>query len=389
MGHPVMSVKNTNGSPSWVFYSHSADLGGAELSLLEVIKQASKRDVSLTVILPREGALRGELEALGVKNLLIMPTHTWMTGKLPRLLGIPRLIMIGKESSTFSRYLKEKAPDLLIVNTSTIPGPVRAGYKQKIPTAVFVHEGIRSNKRLTSFLPKAAIIRLLKKWADLLIVPSKFVGKELGGEFFVSAPQISQPLQPIEELLTLHKKGPHNPLRAVMLGRISREKGHLDAIAAVKLAIKQGFNVQLSMYGDIDPKISQELSHLLRNEDLKDALFVHPPQKDIDSIFKDADLTLVLSRYETYGRVAAESLSRAVPVIGLDIPATREMLAYGGGVLVTDPVEQTSELLKRFSEDHSEYVNLFANLGSISVIKNTANEHTELFKKLSGLIHTH
>lgn len=380
-----MKIKNTDASQSWVVYSHSADLGGAELSLFEVVKQALKRDVSLTVILPREGALRGELEALGVKNVLIMPTHTWMTGKFPRLLGIPRLILIGRESSTFSRYLKEKAPDLLIVNTSTIPGPVRAGYKQKIPTAVFVHEGIRSNKRLTSFLPKAVIIHLLKKWADLLIVPSEFVGKELGGEFFVTAPVISQPQKPIEELLKVHKKGPHNPLRAVMLGRISREKGHLDAIAAVKLAVEQGINVQLSIYGDIDPKISQELSQLLRHKDLQDIVFVHPSQNDIDSIFKDADLTLVLSRYETYGRVAAESLSRGVPVIGLDIPTTREMLDNGGGVLVSDPVQNTEELFHRFSEDHSEYRKLLSSIGSLAEEKSLPKAQSELFQRLTGI----
>lgn len=385
MGCPFMNSKVTDISQSWVIYSHSADLGGAELSLLEVVKQALKRHISLSLILPREGALTTELKALGVKDISFMPTHTWMTGKFPRILGIPRLILIARESSHFSRFLKEKAPDLLIVNTSTIPGPVRAGYKQRIPTALFVHEGIRSNKRLTSFLPKAVIIRLLKKWADLLIVPSEFVGNELGGEFFVSAPEISQPQQPFEELLTLHCQGPHNPIRAVMLGRISREKGHLDAIAAVKLAKAQGITVQLSMYGEVDPTISHELSELLRDEAIGDSVSVHPPQKDIDSIFKNADLTLVLSRYETYGRVAAESLSRAVPVIGLDIPATREMLAYRGGVLVTDPVEQTSELLKRFSEDHSEYRNVVSSIGSSTNNKRPVEGKAELFMKLVEL----
>lgn len=383
-----MSPENTNSPQSWIVYSHSADLGGAELSLMEVVKDALERNISITLILPREGALKAELEALGVKDISIMPTHTWMTGKFPRILGIPRLILIGRESSKFSRYLRAKAPDLLIVNTSSIPGPIRAGYKQKIPTAVFVHEGIRSNKQLASFLPKAVIIRLLKKWADLLIVPTVFLGKELGGEFFVSAPKITQPQGPIEELLALHSKGPHNPLRAVMLGRISREKGHLDAITAVKLANEQGITVQLAMYGEVDPKISHELRELLSDEAIKDIVSVHSPQQDIDSIFKNADLTLVLSRYETYGRVAAESISRAVPVIGLDIPATREMLANGGGVLITDPIQQTSELFKRFSENYSEYRNLVASLGSISDKKNTVNDQTELFNKLAGLIHT-
>lgn len=380
-----MKIKNTNASPSWVVFSHSADLGGAELSLLEVIKQALKRDVSLTVILPRDGALRGELEALGVKNVLIMPTHTWMTGKFPRLFGIPRLILIGRESTKFSRYLRDKAPDLLIVNTSTIPGPVHAGYKEKIPTAVFVHEGIRSNKRLISFLSKEAIIRLLRRWADLLIVPSEFVGQELGGEFFVSAPEISQPQQPIEELLKVHQQGPHNPLRVVMLGRISREKGHLDAIAAVKVAKEQGISVQLSIYGDIDPTISKEVKYLLRHKDLKDAVSVHPPQNDIDSIFKDADLTLVLSRYETYGRVAAESLSRGVPVIGLDIPATREMLDNGGGVLVTVPIQETAELFHRFSEDHSEYKRLVSSIGSLTDQNSLPKAQSELLQRLTGI----
>ncbi|MEG0297999.1 MAG: glycosyltransferase family 4 protein [Aurantimicrobium sp.] len=382
-----MSAPKNNSQQSWVIYSHSSDLGGAELSLLEVVKPAFERGISLTLILPREGPLQAELEAIGVTEIVFLPTHTWMTGKFPRLLGIPRLILIGRESSRFSRFLREIAPDLLIVNTSTIPGPVRAGYQQHIPTAVFVHEGIRSNRVLTSLLPKPWIIGLLNKWADLFIVPSEYVGQELGSEYLVSAPAISKPKKNIKALIELHQQGPHNPLRAVMLGRISREKGHLDAIAAVKLARQQGINVQLSMYGDVDSTISRELSNMINSEGMRGVVFVHPPQKDIDSIFANADLTLVLSKYETYGRVAAESLTQAVPVIGLDIPTTREMLAEGGGVLVSDPIQGTAELFQRFTEDHSGYRNAVSSIGSVTDKKSSAKTQTELFQRLIALTH--
>lgn len=380
-----MSAVEKKPRQSWVIYSHSSDLGGAELSLLEVVKVALNNDIVLTLFLPREGVLRAELEALGVTDIHVAPTHTWMTGKFPRLLGIPRLLLIWRESWRFSQYLRDNTPDLLIVNTSTIPGPVRAGHKQRIPTAVFVHEGIRSNTRLTSFLPKVLIIQLLKKWADLLIVPSEFVGQELGSEFYVSAPVISEPKKNIEELIALHLEGPHNPLRTVMLGRISRAKGHLNAIAAVKLAREQGINVQLSMYGDIDPSISQELSQVLSGEDMVGIVSVHPPQKDIDSIFENADLTLVLSAYETYGRVAAESLSRAVPVIGFDIPATREMLANGGGALVDDPVQGTVEQLQRLTEQQDYYMTLVSSCGAGTREKKSTQIQVQLLQRFADL----
>jgi glycosyltransferase involved in cell wall biosynthesis len=344
VNHLINDAKNKP-KESWVFYSHSADLGGGELSLLEVVKQSLSEGIRIKVILPREGLLRKRLEALGVTDIQVLSTHAWMTGKFPKLLGVPRLMLIWLEARKFSHFLKTKKPDLLIVNTSIIPGPVFAGNKAHIPTAVFVHEGIRSNKKLKSFLPKSWIIAALKKNADLIVVSSQAIGEEFGGEYIVSAPAIAKPTQVISALVKHHLESPQQPLKAVMLGHISKEKGQLDAIRAIEFVQKQGHHVELALYGDVDPTIEPHLREVLAKSPVKELIKVLPSQLDIDSIFEKTDLTLVLSRYETYGRVAAESIVRAVPVIGLDIPATREMIASGGGLLVSDPVADTAQAI--------------------------------------------
>lgn len=380
-----MSDETNKPKESWVFYSHSADLGGAELSMLEVIRQSILEGVSISVIMPREGQLRERLEALGVTDIQVLSTHTWMSGKFPKLLGIPRLILISEEARKISRYLKMKKPDLLIVNTSTIPGPVFAGNKSGIPSALFVHEGIRSNKQLKSLLPKSWIISALKKNADLVVVPSASIGEEVGGKYIVSSPAIARPTQDISALIKHHLEGPQQPLKIVMLGRISEEKGQLDAIRAIEIVQQQGQKVELALYGDIDPNIEQYLKNVMANSPAKDRINILSPQQDIDSLFENADLTLVLSRYETYGRVAAESIVRAVPVIGLDIPATREMISSGGGLLVSGYVADTAQAIMELSSNAERYRELVTSCGQKAQAIEAQQDQKALMSELSAL----
>lgn len=55
---------------------------------------------------------------------------------------------------------------------------------------------------------------------------------------------------------------------------------------------------------------------------------IHPHTADIDEVYAKTKILIIPSVYESYGRVAAEAMSRGVPVIASDTPGLKECLNY-------------------------------------------------------------
>ena len=62
-------------------------------------------------------------------------------------------------------------------------------------------------------------------------------------------------------------------------------------------------------------------------------------------VLRSADLSLVCSRNEAYGRVTVESLSVGTPVLGYRAGGTVEILAAGGGMVVEPSVVELASAL--------------------------------------------
>lgn len=68
-------------------------------------------------------------------------------------------------------------------------------------------------------------------------------------------------------------------------------------------------------------------------EDMPDLVSFAERTIDVASIYARIDAVLVPSRSESFCRVAAEGMANGLPVIGADLPAVRELLHDGAGVL--------------------------------------------------------
>ena len=377
-----MNKKHEN----WLFFSHSSDLGGAELSLLPVIDAALQAGKHVTVALPRDGKFRTELEKRPDIDIIIRKTQKWMTGKFAFLTGPIRLLIIANEAKSMSNWLSRSAYTKVIVNTSTIPAPLWAAKRNKIPTVLFVHELIRTNRDLRSFLPKSLIISNLQRNANLIVVPSNAVAIEMGGSPHVFAPEILKPLKSIAELTQLHSSGPHSPMRLVMLGRIHSSKGVYEAVESVWRARDRGVFADLTLYGDIDSRTMADLSGIIKEKRLDGAVVIRPPMSNIDAIFENADITLVLSKAESFGRVARESISRGVPVIGLDIPATRDAIPNGCGALVSEPSQEIPGVLAGVQSGAIDYLSWVKScLLNSELIVATDSQTKELIEVINSL----
>jgi glycosyltransferase involved in cell wall biosynthesis len=151
------------------------------------------------------------------------------------------------------------------------------------------------------------------------------------------------------------------------IGRFEKEKRFELAIDALAAARAQGHDVGLTLVGE--GSLRQAYYRHAQHLRVADRLYMQDWKKDPASLYAEADMVLVTSRYEGYGLVIVEALSAGVPVLSTDVGVARE-----AGAIVTTPQEFSRSLLKWIADgprkgniaiapykDFDEYVERYCN----------------------------
>lgn len=113
-------------------------------------------------------------------------------------------------------------------------------------------------------------------------------------------------------------------LRLGLVGRLERQKNVGFAIELLKRLP----HAHLVVVGDGTAR--QEAERLARDIDVASRVTFVGYQRDVAAWFATFDVLLVPSRFEGFGRVAAEALAVGVPVVGSDAPGLASLLASVG-----------------------------------------------------------
>lgn len=116
----------------------------------------------------------------------------------------------------------------------------------------------------------------------------------------------------------------------VSVGRLSKEKGHLDLLKLYKILNKKYPDWKLNIIGDgAERKILEEY---IKNNHLEDSVILHGFQgKDyIDNVLHDSSIYLMTSYTESFGIVLIEAMSHGVPCVAFDsAEGAREIINSG------------------------------------------------------------
>ncbi len=114
------------------------------------------------------------------------------------------------------------------------------------------------------------------------------------------------------------------PVQFVIAGRISPEKGQDDAVKAAEILLEsgiRGFHLSVVGSGTLSAPIP---------ECARDYITLSGFISDMPAVRRKMDVELVCSRAEAFGRVTAEAMMGAMPVIGSDGGGTPELIEEGG-----------------------------------------------------------
>ncbi len=333
----------------WVSHMGEGATGGAELAMLEAIVELRRRGVEIQAVLPARGEFAERLEAEGFE-VRIVPFAWWVSRGRWRGLSY-RCKRAGRNlfyARVLWRFLRTTRPDLVVSNTLTIPAGALAARCANIPHIWYVHELHGQQGHDLHFdLGAALSLKLLGGLSRRVIVNSRVVFDSLCGSIAadklrlvysaVEVPPTPAPLLPTETA----------ELRLIQVGLLSPGKRQEDAVRALALLAAQGVRARLILLGGEALGYGDSLRQLARDLKVEGQIdfvpFSHTPFAHIAA----ANVALMCSRGEAFGRVTIEAMKLGKPVVGADSAGTAELVRDGvNGLLfrLGDPADLAAKL---------------------------------------------
>jgi len=337
------STKKRQKALSVCFFSHSAGLGGAERTLLELVTELIENyGVICTVILPEDGPLKKNFEAIGALTCIIDYSWWYDPEILPDEQVTARCINSTKNLLySLKQVLCKINPDIIITNTMPIPwGAITASFLGK-PHVWFIHEFGESDHGLKSFLPLKITLKTIKNLSTIILTNSEAVRKKLFPN--TSRRKVLTIYQHINIPSTViyQKENNYfsktNSTKLIVSANIHEGKGQKDAILAVKELIRKGKDVELVLMGHCTSQYAEHLKAVVKQENLKEHVRFIGFKENPYPIMKQADIGLVCSKNEAFGRMTVEGMLLKKPIIGTNRGGTLELIKEGFNGLLYEP----------------------------------------------------
>jgi glycosyltransferase involved in cell wall biosynthesis len=317
------------------FISHSVQLGGAELSLLELIEVLSMRGIQCLCVLPGRGALNDLLTEKGVETTVI-PFKQWVHrgksifGRLRRMLPlrhVPGVLRLVKE-------IRRSRSDVVFTNTIAVgAGAVAARIAGK-PHVWHLREFGHDDHALSYDLGLRISRNLIGRISSACIANSEAVAAEYrsalnGTELTVIYNSVNIPT--LDETPSVDGPWRHDgAIRCVLLGKLLPGKGQEDAVnAMVKLRHMNVSAELLLLGGAVDAEYLMRIQRIVEQYNLSDRIHLLGHSNQPIPLLNTADVVLMCSRREAFGRVTVEGMKLGKPVIGTRSGGTPEIIQDG------------------------------------------------------------
>lgn len=375
-----------------LFVSHSSELNGAELWLLDALKGIDREKYGLLLALPRPGPLEEEARALGAWTEIV-PMKWWITERaniwrqpLAWLLNIRSVFRLSK-------MIRSRKIDLVFSNSAAAAVGAFAARKRHIPHIWAIHELLRGDRVILHFLfGRRALAKFITRHSSRVIVNSLATLKAFrdlervvlihnGIETEGRERDISRESKLREELGIRE-----DDIVIGVVGKIYEGKGQREVIQAVAELAPQFPHLKLLVVGDPkDSRYYRRLQNLVRQKNLEKAVVFTGYRRDLPDLLGLMRVMVIASVVESFGRVAIQAMASGVPVLAVRAGGIPEIIRPGeNGFLIES--REPAEIALALGEILNDPANV---LPVIHRGLQTVREHFSLeiqVRKVEGLI---
>jgi hypothetical protein len=309
------------------------DRYGADRMLVAALGSLVDDGVHVAVRVPESGPL---LETLQEQHIAYrVASFPVLRKSLLRPVPLAGLVATTPVAvSRLVRELRRERPDVVYVNTLTLPHWLLAARLAGVPSVCHVRE---AEDQLPSWLQRSLVAPL--RLATVVLANSRRTARwvlhnarRLEGRTTVLYNGFT--FGPVTRLRPREES-----LRLVFVGRLNARKGPDLAIDAVAHLVGGGCDVTLKIVGDAFRGYewyADELRRRAADQGVADRVELVGFATDVTAHYADADVVLVPSRVEPFGNVAVEALAVGRPVVAARVGGLPEIVTDGEtGLLFT------------------------------------------------------
>jgi len=347
--------------------SHISDLvGGAEMSLLDTFDFWDKNYNIEPVFILRQPvkALASAITERGW-NYYDLKYTFWSDAIPPQKAQdvFHDAVDNMRAIESIEEIIKNEDPDLVMTNSVVCPWAAIASLYQRKPHVWFIREyGDLDHGRVFE-IGREQTFADVDITSDLVVTNSLTLADHI--KKYVDKKKVTTLYTPFKVDLMRKKmaevvKSPYSSsksIKLVMTGTIAESKGQQEAIEAVGIVNQAGFNVEICLIGGNGPAdFMSKLNNLIDKYNIDKKVHFVGHQSNPFAYIKHADIGIMASRKEAFGRVTFEYLAMGRPVIGADAGATPELVkdGYSGYLYKQGDAKSLADAIKKYAKNKKD-----------------------------------
>lgn len=304
--------------------SNSLQCYGANNSMLDLLVALYSRGINVIVFLPGYGEIVYELQKKNVEYYVV-PYEYSTSLKIETADKVKKILTNISLIGQAKKIIIDKKIDLIHTNASNVDFGAVLALICKVPHIWHIRELLYDDYGLKYDFP--TIEKLLLRKATYQVAISKYVfqKRKTGKNCIIlyDGINIGKYILFKEELFV------DDVIHLLYCGQIIESKGIMDAVNAVELLVQAGQkNVVLDIVG-AESEYCKYVIEYVETHSLARYINYYEHREDMSIFREKADIALVCSRSEAFGRVTIESMLGGCLVIGADAGGTSELIRDG------------------------------------------------------------
>ena len=302
---------------------------GAFRSASELCRELNRLSVRTTIVLPEYGEGEDLLNEMGVPYTYI-PSENWVIDIGEKNNGLTDQEEVIKE---ITRLIENRHVKLVHNNTVYTYVGALAAKKARIPLIWHLREELSYQGK--EFVDPFMTENLMNE-ADIVICVSDYIRKRYS---FISDEKKRVVYHGVGSTYIPRERKIHfcnKEICIVNVGVVTERKGQEDIVNAASFLLKDGLDFHIYLVGDIEDSYFEILRKVIIENDLGDRITFVGITNEVWKYYEMADIAVIASRAEPFGRCTIEALQAGCLTIGANAGATPELINDGENGLLYD-----------------------------------------------------
>lgn len=310
-----------------LYILNESALGGAALSLMDMLKGLVKRNIHPIVVIPQEGIVEKRLQEIGVNYYIVYFSNGYgKIGASTKQDEDMNFMNNYVAAVQLQEIIKREKIQLIHINSSVSNVGAFAAIMANIPYVWHIRELLEEHYA-SEFLDKELKMKLFAD-AGALITISDYVQRAYKRKYDVNTVRIYDGVD--TEKYYYENNEPcfdRENNNFIITGMITPNKGQWDAVKAVKKLVEEGINkIHLDILGNGSSSFLWIINRYIKENHLEEYISIHPFQVDLSGYRRNCQYALTTSKDEALGRCTIEAMLAGHVVIGANTGGTAELL---------------------------------------------------------------